>query len=812
MAELIRMDALPNSIQTVNLAGEPFQNILVQQIYAKKHVKKLYNLYGPSETTTYSSVALIAKDTDEIPPIGEPVANTQIYLLDEHLEPVPFGSIGEIYIGGNGVAREYFGRPGLTAERFLSDPFYPEKGKRMYRTGDLAQYRKDRQLHFLGRIDHQVKIRGFRIEMEEIETALSLYQGIKEVVVMLREDIPGNKRIIAYICSQKALQGKDLRTFLQQKLPDYMIPSHFVFLESLPRTPNGKLDRKALPIPEEQNKEAKEIIPPKTQIEAQLLAIFQEVLRVPQISMEDNFFELGGDSILSMQIIAKASQKGIRLSPKQIFRSQTIALLSQEIQTKSMPQAEQGFITGNFPLTPIQHWFFEQNIPHPDHWNQSIALSLKQRIEPLVFQQAIETIVKHHDGLRLRFECKNNQWEQTIVSYTNSMPLNLFDLCSLSPEEQEQTMYNTMSQLQASLNIQKGPIGQAALFDTDSTMPQKLYMLFHHLVIDGVSWRILLEDLETAYFQIAQGKIVSLPPKTTSLPHWSSRLQEYAQTHTLKEETKHWCSPRCATPLPIDYPQGQNTEQSTHTIETILSEQDTLFLLQEMPKHQTTLQEMLLAVLAQSICTWTKQNSVCFDIEGHGREEIFHDIHLSRTTGWFTTIYPIHFCFAPHISLQEKLEQVHTTLTLSPNHGLGYGVLRYLCQDKNIQQKFHHLAQPQILFNYLGQFDSLFQNSQLFQLSYHAKTGHAHSPKAQRRHLLDIDALITNQKLHIKWHYSQNIYNLKTINNLVQAWETELKHWMQNISMPKTTKPHLPLSDIPLSKQSMDDILAEIED
>ncbi len=813
MAELIRMDALPVSIQTANLAGEPFQSILAQQIYARKHVKKLYNLYGPSETTTYSSFALIARGVEEIPPIGIPIANTQIYLLDANLEPVPFGIVGEIYIGGDGVAREYFGRPELTQERFLVDPFHPEKGRRMYRTGDLAQYRKDGQMHFLGRVDHQIKIRGFRIEMGEIETMLSQYPGIQEVVVMLREDTPGNKRIVAYLCyeGKEKPESKDMRAFLQQKLPDYMVPSNFVFLEALPRTPNGKVDRKALPMPEEQSKEAKKIVLPRTEVERELASIFQEVLRLKEISMEDNFFELGGDSILSMQIIARASQKGIRLTPRQIFRSQTIALLAQEMQTQQSPQAEQGLITGNLPLTPIQHWFFEQNLEDVHHWNQTIVLTLRQRIVPDVFQSALEWIVQHHDGLRLRFEQKNGAWEQSIVGDVHSsMPFHLFSLASLSQEEQKQSISNTMIQLQSSLNLQKGPIGQAALFDLGET--QKLYMLLHHLVVDGVSWRIILEDLETLYFQIAQGQTPSLPAKTTSLQYWANRLMEYAQTQSIKEETKHWlASTSPFYPLPIDY-SGENTEGSTHILETILSQEDTQALLQEIPKHQISLYEMLLAIFAQSLYSWTKQECICLETEGHGREEIFNSINLSRTTGWFTTIYPIHLRFHPAMSIQEKLHHVHSTLASMPNHGLGYGVLRYLCTDKAIQQSFSAHPQPQIVFNYLGQFDPLFQSSRLFAFSYHDETGPSHSPKALRRHLLDIDALITDQKLHIKWSYSRNVYNPETISHLVCTFEAELKNWLEVApDMLQQAKTAMPISDVSLNKQSLEDILSEIQ-
>ncbi len=346
IAALLQMNAIPTSVQTINLAGEPLQNALVQQLYELDHIQEIFNLYGPTEDTTYSTVALIRKGTSEIPSIGRPISNTQIYLLDSQLKPVPDGTEGEIYIGGTGLARGYLNCPELTNEKFIANPLSNQTGSRLYKTGDLAVYKNDGNLKFLGRIDHQVKIRGFRIELGEIEAHLSEHPGVRQMVVVARQDTAGNKRLVAYVVPNSVggdlrqdITPKTLRSFLQQKLPDYMVPSAFVLIDELPMTPNGKIDRRALPVPQLFQREEGNYIEPRTPLEARLAEIWSQHLGIEQVGIYDNFCELGGHSLLTIQLISDLSKAfELELTLECFLQHSTIAGLAQTIE--SLSQAE----------------------------------------------------------------------------------------------------------------------------------------------------------------------------------------------------------------------------------------------------------------------------------------------------------------------------------------------------------------------------------------------------------------------------------------------------------------------------------------
>ena len=330
--ELLRLNAIPNSVKTINLAGEALSKHLVQKLYKNSPVEKVFNLYGPSEDTTYSTVALINPETQNSPSIGFAVTNTQAYILDHYLQPVPMGVPGELYLGGKGLARGYLHQPVLTAERFIPSPF--GEGERLYKTGDRVRLREDGEIEYLGRNDYQVKVRGFRIELGEVEDKLLKHPDIAQAVATVKEDNNGNKRLVAYLVieSTATFSGEEnLRRFLQETLPDYMVPSLYVILDSLPLTPNGKIDRKALPEPEINTNIQQEFIAPETPQEKSLAIIWSQVLGCDRLSVNDNFFALGGDSILAIQVVAKAKQMGLKLAPKDLFQHQTIAKLATAI-------------------------------------------------------------------------------------------------------------------------------------------------------------------------------------------------------------------------------------------------------------------------------------------------------------------------------------------------------------------------------------------------------------------------------------------------------------------------------------------------
>ncbi|WP_332961272.1 amino acid adenylation domain-containing protein, partial [Microcoleus sp. AR_TQ3_B6] len=526
---------------------------------------KLVNNYGPTENTVVTTSGGVSSTelTDRTPTIGRPIANTQVYLLDKNLQPMPVGIPGEIYVGGAGLARGYLNHPDQTALAFIPNPFSNTASRRLYKTGDLARYLPDGNIEFLGRFDDQVKIRGFRIELGEIEVLLGQHPAVQETVVMVREDIPGNKRLVAYLVTKEsaALSMQELHRFLKQQLPEYMVPSAFVLLDALPLTSNGKVDRRALPAPDATRPElAGAYVAPRTSVEERMARIWADVLGLEQVGIHDNFFEVGGDSILSIQIVARANQAGLKISPKQLFQYQTIADLATVAGTTSVFQASQGPVTGEVLLTPIQRWFFEQEFAQPHHWNQAMMIEVPPTLDLVLLQRLVQQLLMHHDGLRLRFVRSANGWQQVNASPDEGLACTRVDLSSLPGAEQTPAIEATATELQASLNLESGPIVRVALFDLGSNQPNRVLFVIHHLAVDGVSWRILLEDLQTGYQQLTRDEAMKLPPKTTSFQNWAQCLSEYAQSAALEQELDYWLdsSRSAVAPLPVDYPAGQD--------------------------------------------------------------------------------------------------------------------------------------------------------------------------------------------------------------------------------------------------------------
>ena len=590
---------------------------------------QIVNTYGPTECSDIATFYRLPKGllpSSEALPIGSAISNVRVYLLDAHQRLVPVGVAGEIYIGGVGVGHGYLGRSGLTAEKFVGDPFSEEPGARLYRTGDVGRYDAAGKIVYLGRMDHQVKVRGFRIELGEIESVLSAHSGVREAVVLAREDVPGDRRLVAYLVGSDAIANvSSLREHLRERLPYYMVPSAFVVLESLPLSPNGKVDRKALPAPEGVYAPASDDFEaPINPVEETLASIWRQVLRLEQVGRNDNFFELGGNSILSIQIIARANAAGLRLIPRQVFEHQTIAGLAAVAGTETLEVAEQGTITGEAPLTPIQRWFFEQERAEAHHFNQSRLLRL-DNVTPETVRAVVSALVAHHDALRGRFIREDDGWHQRFAEVEENEFFSVVDLSSTPEGEQSAAITTTCSRLQASLNLSEGPLLRVCYFDLGPDLPARLLFAIHHLVMDGVSWRVLLEDLASGILQLQRGEAVSLPAKTISFQAWAQRLEEYARSEELQAEWAYWqgvCS-KPGEPLPRDYPQGANTSSAERVVRVRLEAEETRALLQEVPAvYHTQINDVLLTALVESLSVWTGSRSLVVNLEGHGRETL----------------------------------------------------------------------------------------------------------------------------------------------------------------------------------------------
>ncbi|WP_079681561.1 non-ribosomal peptide synthetase [Planktothrix sp. PCC 11201] len=830
IAQLLSMQAIPDSVQTINLAGEPLSNQLAQKLYQQENIKRVYNLYGPSEDTTYSTFSLVQKEATEPPTIGRPIANTQIYLLRNptasalatHLQPVPIGTIGELYIGGAGLARHYLNQPELTAEKFIPNPF---GDGRLYKTGDLARFKPDGNIEFLGRIDHQVKLRGFRIELGEIEAVLETYPQIQQTVILVREDIPGNKKLVAYIVTEnQSLKTGDLRRFLEQKLPDYMIPSVFVCLETLPLTPNGKIDRKLLPVPEIEIIPELDFLPPQTPKEQILATIWQNVLGVKQVSRDHGFFEIGGDSILSIQVVAHARQAGIKITPRQIFQYPTLSELAAVADSSPLILAKQDMVTGIVPLTPIQYWFFEQNRAQMHHFNQSVLLQVPSHLKPDLLSLAISKLLQHHDALRLQFSFEKGKLQQINAcpelcrgeGISDLVPFQVINLSQTPESQQSEILEEIANTQQASLHLATGPLIRVVLFQLGNNRDSRLLIIIHHLAVDGVSWRILLEDLFTAYQQLEQQKTIQLPPKTLAFQDWAILLQDYGQGEAVRSQLDYWLNQPWSqfTSLPVDNSSEKlhNTVASASDISVTLDQEKTSALLQKVPSaYNTQINDILLSALAETLTQWTGSSTIFLDLEGHGREDLFADVDVSRTVGWFTSLFPVVLKLQNQASVGEKLKSIKEQLRVIPQRGMGYGILRYLSQDETIRSQMAALPLREISFNYLGQFDRGQLPEADWKLASESK-GSNHSLEGHRSHLLEITARVIDGQLQVNWNYSRHIHGHSTVEFLAQKYLEDVIQLIDHCLSPEVggyTPSDFPIAN--LNQQELDDILAEID-
>ncbi len=776
----------------------------------------LINMYGITETTVHVTYRpLSRKDLDSGSVVGVPIPDLQIYILDSQKRPVPIGIPGEMYVGGAGLARGYLRRPELTAQKFIANHLSAEKDSRLYRTGDLARFLPGREIEYLGRIDDQVKIRGFRIELGEIESVLVQHPSVREVSVIAREDIPGSKRLVAYLTTtEPPPELNELREHLKKKVPDYMVPAAFLFLDRFPLTNNGKIDRKALPVPEQQRVDVGgKYVAPRSPAEAKLAAVWAKVLRIEKVGVHDNFFELGGDSILSIQVIALARREDIKLTPKLLFANQTVAELALAAESAADANTFAENLTGEFPLSPIQKWFFEQDLADAHHYNQAFLFEVSEHLDPALLERALREVNRHHDALRLRIKRAGGKFHQSYSQADEKVTVVSVDLTGIAPDEQRAIIDKSITEAQAVLSFATGPIWRVIHFAAGDSAHDKLFVVVHHLAVDGISWRPLLEDIESAYTQLQHGANVALPPKTTSFKRWSELLQKYAPSQALQSELTYWNSvvsgetvKGAVHPFMEAARSSSNTEGAAEMLKNSLTADETTLLLQKVPAtYNTRINDVLLTALAEAWRKTTGDRALFTNLEGHGRENLFDDTDLSRTVGWFTSIFPVRIELSPAAATWhpgEALKAVKEQLRQIPNHGIGFAVLRYLNADSGLPA----LPEPPIVFNYLGQFDQVLSSSRMFKFARQT-TGAWHSPKQRRRSALEVNSMVIDGRLELSWTYSSQLNSAKQIENLaaefLDALRQIIRHCAEQISTQRTP------ADFPLANldQSSLDLL-----
>ncbi|WP_432403719.1 amino acid adenylation domain-containing protein [Wukongibacter sp. M2B1] len=789
-------------------AGEALHVNTVRKFYEFKGSTRLENLYGPTEATIYSTMYSLEKlGEKQTVPIGKPIDNCKMYILDKNNRIQPIGVQGELCIGGDGVARGYLKRPELTAERFAENPFTADEN--IYRTGDLARWLPDGNIEFLGRIDNQVKVRGYRIELGEIENQLLKHNDIGDAVVIVLEEEKGEKYICSYIVSHKKLEAVDIRKHLSGELPDYMIPSYFIEIDHIPLTANGKIDRKALPHPKEKVIKSAKYIAPRDEVEKILAGIWGEVLSVKgSIGINDNFFELGGDSIKAIQISSRLQRHNLKIEIQRMFDYPTIKGLRDYVR-KIEKEVEQTAVEGEVKLTPIQKWFYEEEIEERHHWNQGVMLYRKNGFRKDIVEKVFNELIKHHDALRMTYKKEGEEVTQVNRSHEdNLLKLQSFEVMG---EEYKEIIEKKASHIQGSIDLERGPLVKLALFETKKG--DYLLIAIHHLIIDGVSWRILLEDFSQGYKQLEDGTAIELPLKTTSFKEWSDELYKYADSKVILKEIEYWkeLEKEEIERIPMDVQIKEDRMKDGETREGVLTKEETKKLLNEVHSaYNTEINDILLTALKLTLKKWTGAERSLVELEGHGREEIIEGVDITRTVGWFTTAYPLVMDMKECKEIGQALKTTKETLRRVPNKGIGYGILKYISKKESIEG-IEFKLRPEISFNYLGQFDSDI-NTELFKKA-DISTGDLVSPNSKRAYRLQILGMIEEGVLKLYINYNKHEYREATILQLLRDYMDNLREIIKHcIDKDETEMTASDFSSSDLDIEEVEEIFNEMDE
>ncbi|MBT2572379.1 amino acid adenylation domain-containing protein, partial [Bacillus sp. ISL-51] len=806
-------------LRIVTLAGEAADRNLISRSLAICPDTELANEYGPTENSVATTAARHLKQDEDVT-IGRPIDHTKVYILNgNHLQPI--GVTGELCITGTGLARGYHNLPQQTARAFVQDPFHPER--RMYRTGDLAKWLPDGTLQYIGRMDEQVKIRGHRVELKEIEASLTNIRGVKEAAVTVHVTSMGQKELCAYIAAEDGTDSGTVQRALANEVPAYMVPAFFETLDALPLTPNGKLDRRALPAPRKKE-QTRSFTAPVSDIEKELAAIWSEVLGTENIGTDESFFELGGDSIKALQVSARLHQSGKQMAVKDVFSHPTIKELAHYVRTEQQP-ISQAPVEGGVRWSPVQKWFLAQDMTEPNHFNQSVMLHRKNPIDEAALKKTLKAITVHHDALRLI--CMKDE-QEGLRLYNRPADIEEETLYSLKvmnltenggEQEIERLIKRQVCKLQREMDLENGPLVQAGLFRTAGG--DYLFLSVHHLAVDGMSWRIILEDLATGYQQALNGNEIKLPPKTGSFQAYTEQLAQYAESRRLLQQSEYWrdIEQYEAEALPREQADTSlSPMKKRDTVSFTLTERETNALLKEVHSaYNTDTQDMLLASAVLAIQQWAPHQALKMALEGHGRQSEAESADISRTVGWFTAIYPALFRLESktrYENLEEyeirTLKTVKDTLRRIPDKGIGYGVLKYLTTPEKAGIKFGKA--PDISFNYLGQFDAAGGNPEETEqpdaFTFSPLGGGSDMTDTwKREQSLDISAISVKGRLTVNMSYQTDRFRKETIERLSEDCRSSLLKLIDHcLSKTDTEKTVSDFDDRELTEEALQDI------
>ncbi len=741
-------------VQRYIIGGEALNRSVVEDLYRKNSTikPKITNVYGPTECTVDSTAYLVPDDVGQLSsvmPIGKPLANQQVYVLNENNRPVPIGVRGELCIGGASVSSGYLNRPELNLEKFVQI----EGLGLVYKTGDYVRWNNDGQLEFLGRSDFQVKIKGYRIEVGEVENVLLGNQAIQNGVVIDKVNEHGDKYLVAYYVSENEQDLEGLRRHMSETLPYYMIPSYFVALDEIPLNNSGKVNRRALPEPDLQElTEGHEIVEATTDQEKSLLKIWKEVLGVNSIGIDSNFFSLGGDSIKAILVASKLSQIGWRMEVTDLFNNPTIESLLPFLKPINSI-AEQGIIVGEYSFTPIQKQFATLKMQEPHHFNQAVMLFSEEKMDVNQWKTVLSQIVEHHDVFRTVFDLESEI--QTLHEQDSRSNENLFIIRDYEGLDDE-SIFAESTKIQSELSLKNGPLMASGLFNTEEGT--HILIAVNHLIIDGVSWRILLEDFTT----LLKGD--KLPLKTDSFKSWSERLKEYSESDKLKSEQSYWESVESG--IEPTWKGQKRTYGNIERVEINIDHEYTSKLLEEVNEaYNTNINDIFMVALSYSLEELTGKSLNPVFLEGHGREELFDGQDVTRTVGWFTSMYPVLLKNDVSQDLSGNIKTTKEMLRSVPKKGVGYGIIKYLSSFSDLD------SEVEITFNYLGEFGQLdgarFTRSSI-------NPGEAVSKNNNKSSVIDISGLVTDKILNLQVSYNTGLVNESVVKDFAEKFKSQL--------------------------------------
>ncbi len=729
---LVCLSERPDFSVNIISSGEDISRSAWQQVaeYCHTRGRKALNAYGPTEATINACYGQI--DGADPVNIGRAMLNTQLFCLNEQCQPVPVGVEGELYIAGDSISQGYLNRDALNQSQFIDVPsaqLHISSGVdssasvRLYRTGDRVKQLADQRFVYLGRIDKQVKLRGYRIELAEIEHQLMQLPEVAQAVVLLRAKANGEPQLAAFIvgASGQLVEAAKLEADLSLVLPSYCLPQRYVEVEHIPLTPSGKIDESALVLPAEE-KESGDYVAPTNELESQLCQVIANVLQLERVGVNDNFVKLGGDSILSMQVVSQAKRAKIRIKVRHLFAAKDIAELATMAGAgKSRVKASSPAAPSEQVLLPIQQQFLAGLEGTKSHFNQSLFVNTPAQVQRDDVRALIGAIIKRHDVTRLYFTEANGQWsghyfaedQVSVDDYCH-----VVDMSSMTPEQAEQRISEVGRHYQSRFDVGAGKLLRAIYFDFGDTQSGKLLLLAHHLIVDGMSWRILMADLQMGYGQISAAQPLKLEEKTTSFAAWGAFLQQFAKSQSFAQQRDYWQQMAAVEVSALTSANASASErlplQKYQQLHCSLDKSETSYLLSMLPKlHGNEVNEILLSAVYLALHRFSGAHRFSVMMEGHGREELSEQIDLSETLGWFTCKYPMLLDF-DSVEVEGILLAAKQRCQSMPNRGIGYGLLRYMLGDTSVADMGRNAA---LLFNYLGSFDQMFDEQSQFTLA-----------------------------------------------------------------------------------------------